>query len=221
MAKEKPQGAVDIGHSLYLFKSETNSVDCIISAHGGYVSANQSFTVPKGVKIIFYGPHGAALLDPTITSFLRSQGEAEPVEVFEGGDTCRNYLLSKYQGAHAGESGKEVVETYGQINQGVATRDKIRTNKFDILMKASKVSEPDAKRAKLAMEQIEHTRGGSVLTVRNRWHVFLGVPLKEAINAARKAYPSLREFHCLFCRSYMLGKDPLPSQGVNFKPKMG
>ena len=219
MAKEKPQGAVDIGHSLYLFKSHTNSVDCIISAHGGYVSANRSFTVPSGIKIIFYGPHGAALLDPTITSFLRNQGEAEPVEIFEGGDDCRNYLLSKYQGAHAGESGKEVVETYSQINQGVSTRDKVRANKFDILMKSSTVKEPDAKRAKLAMEQIEHTRGGSVLTVRNRWHTFLGVPLKDAIGAARKAYPALREFHCLFCRSYMLGDDPLPSQGVNFKPK--
>jgi len=122
---------------------------------------------------------GLSLLDPTITSFLRNQGEAEPVEIFEGGESCRNYLLSKYQGAHAGATGKETVETYGQINQGVSTRDKVRANKFDILMKASSVKEPDAKRAKLAMDQIEHTRGGSVLTIRNRWNTFMGVPLKD------------------------------------------
>lgn len=217
MSKEKPQGAVAVGSNLYLFKSETNSVDCIISAHGGYVSANKSFTVPAGVKLVFYGPHGAALLDPKINRFIDKHADAEPVEVFEGGQECRNYLLSKYQGAHAGSTGTKVVETYGQIASGVSANDLARRNKFDTLLQAASVASPDATQVKLSMSEIDKTRSGSVLTIRNRWNVFMGVPLKEAITDARKAFPTLREFHCLFCRSYMLGDDELPSQRVTFR----
>jgi hypothetical protein len=28
--------------------------------------------------------------------------------------------------------------------------------------------------------------------------------------------PSLRNFHCIFCRSYMCGDDPKAAQGVQF-----
>jgi len=213
-----PEGAVAVGSKLYLFKSDTNSVDCIISAHGGYVSANRSFTVPKGVTINFYGPHGAALIDPNISEYFRRQANAKPIEgeVYTEGMECRNYLLSKYQGAHAGESGKETVETYKQIADSVRISDLNRTKHFASLMKAATLGQSDAKKIKMSMERIEATRGANVLTIRNRWNVVMGVPLKDAITEAKKAYPAMREFHCLFCRSYMLGDDPLPSQEVNY-----
>ena len=211
MAKPTPKGATEISSSCYLFKSSTNSKDCLISAHGGYVSENRSFKVPAGLTIIFYGPHGAALQDPGVYEFAKKASSAKPEEIISGGQNCRNYLLTKYQGAHAGESGTEVVETYDQVARAVSNRDYHRTEKFKKLLSAS----PDAQRA--VYEDLSSDWGGSILTIRNRWNVFFGVPLQDAIKAALKAMPSLKIFHCIFCRSYMLGEDKLPSQPVQYR----
>lgn len=95
-------------------------------------------------------------------------------------------------------------------------RDKNRSKQFDSLMKYSDSANPNAQMQENILEQLERGRGGSILTIRNRWNVFMGVPLCDAIKAARKAIPSLRDFHCIFCRSYMMGKDPKPPAYVNF-----
>jgi hypothetical protein len=211
MANPTPKGATEISSQCYLFKSATNSNDCLISAHGGYVSENRSFKVPAGLNLIFYGPHGAALQDPEIYEFAKKSSKAIPLEIFRGGEKCRNYLLTKYQGAHAGASGTEVVESYEQVERAVSNRDFQRTDKFKRLLSAS----PDAQRA--VYEELSNDWGGSVLTIRNRWNVFFGVPLQDALKAAKKAMPSLRNFHCIFCRSYMLGEDALPSQPVQYR----
>lgn len=211
MTKETPAGATPIGNGyFYLFKSATNSTDCLISAHGGYIRENRTFTVPSGVKIVFYGQHGAALNDPRIFEIAKKLSKARPVEIVSGGQKCLNYLLTKYQGAHAGKSGREVVETYDQIARAVDTRDFQRTDKFKRLLAA------DPKAQQETLGELMADWGGSVLTVRNRWNVFLGMPLKDAVNAALKEMPSLRVFHCIFCRSYMLGKDPLAPQSVQY-----
>jgi len=210
VSKTKPKAATALGSYFYLFKSTTNSVDCLISAHGGYVSETRSFTVPAGVNLVFYGEHGAALLDPRIYEFAKKMSKAKPVEVFTGGQTCRNYLLSKYQGAHAGEDGKSVVETYDQVANAVSNRDYQRTEKFKDVLKADSASQ------QRVMEAFMADWGGSILTVRNRWNVFSGMPLSEAIKEAKKAMPTLRNFHCVFCRSYMMGDDPKAPQAVNF-----
>ncbi|WP_198376968.1 putative adhesin [Roseomonas rubea] len=211
MAKPTPGGATPIGGGyFYLFKSSTNSSDCLISAHGGYVRENRSFKVPDGVKIVFYGQHGAALLDPGIYDIAKKLSKARPVESFSSGDRCPNYLLSKYQGAHAGASGTDTVETYEQVARAVQQRDYQRTTKFGSLISA----DPGAQQQVLA--ELMADWGGSILTVRNRWNVFLGMPLEEAVKAAKKDMPSLRTFHCIFCRSYMLGDDPLAPQAVAY-----
>jgi hypothetical protein len=194
-----PEGATSLGRYIYLFKSKTNSVDCIISAHGGFVSENRGFRVPKGVNLLFYGEHGASLIDPGIADFFRNQGRALVTDTAGTGDWCRNYLLSKYQGTH-----NNVGETYDQIKTTVNTRDLVRTNHFKTLMSASSSTNPDPMRAKLSMEQLKAGPGGSILTIRNRWDVFAGIPLLDAIKAAKKEMPTLRDFHCIFCRSAML-----------------
>lgn len=211
MTKKIPGGATPIGHGyFYLFKSETNSTDCLISAHGGYIRENRAFTVPSGVKIVFYGQHGAALNDPGIFDIAKKLSKARPVEVVSGGQKCLNYLLTKYQGAHAGSSGTEVVETYEQVARAVQTRDFQRADKFKRLLAA------DPKAQAATLDELMADWGGSILTVRNRWNVFLGMPLKDAVDAALKEMPTLRFFHCIFCRSYMLGEDPLAAQSVKY-----
>lgn len=210
---------------MYLFKSSTNAYDCIISAHGGFMAENRSFTVPEGVKLYFYSPHGASLIDPGITDFYGNMDIAEPVEVITGGQQCRNYLLSKYQGAHAGESGKEVVETYDTISKKVNVADLSRNKIFGQLMRSASLQSPNTKMIQINMEQLMgRMRGASVLTIRNRWNIVFGVPLSDALKAAKKAIPTLREFHCLFCRSSMLpdkmrdyfSQTNRPDQGVQY-----
>lgn len=209
MTKPKPAGATRISSTLYLFKSSTNSSDCIISAHGGYISENRSFKVPANTKIVFYGAHTAVLNDPGIGKFAQEVSKAQPEETLGAGEYCRNYLLSKYQGAHAGADGKSVNETYQQIHETVSKRDRIRTAKFDSLVKGS----PASQQRLLASMMAEW--GGSILTIRNRWNVLVGVPLGTAIAAAQKEMPSLRVFHCVFCRSSMLATDH-PEADVKF-----
>lgn len=206
----KPNGAVEISSTMYLFKSGTNASDCIISAHGGYVLENRAFKVPDRTTIHFYGDHGAALIDPGIGDFSKRLSKAKPRETLTAGQQCRNYLLTKYQGAHAGESGKEVLETYDMVSQSVQNRDKVRASRFTAALKSNGV--PQQKQMELLMEDW----GGSVLTIRNRWNVFMGVPLAEAIAAVQKASPSIRVFHCSFCRSNMLGEDKLAAQEVRY-----
>ena len=217
MAKDKPAGATKCGSYCYLFKSSTNSSDCMISAHGGFMAENRSFTVPSGLTILFYGIHGAALLDPNITSFARANSRAVPVETFTGGQSCRNYMLSKYQGAHAGESGTEVVETYQQVSNTVSTRDKVRTSNFNKLTKPGQTVELQ----EMVFNQLMADWGGSILTIRNRWNVLFGVPLSDAIAAARKEMPSLRLFHCIFCRCTMLPDSVAEETRANESTKCG
>lgn len=216
MTKAKPQGATKCGSYCYLFKSTTNSTDCLISAHGGFVAENRSFKVPAGLTIHFYGEHGAALQDPGISSFMMALERAEPVETITGGKDCRNYLLSKYQGAHAGASGTDTVETYDQVAGAVSSRDRVRTGKFQKLIGQSN----DAKATQKNLEGLLSAWGGSILTIRNRWNVLFGVPLADAIAAARKEMPSLRIFHCVFCRSYMLPDSMGQKLGVTMKPSV-
>ena len=216
MAGSIPPGARAIGRNFYLFKSSQNSKDCVISAHGGFISGNSTFTVPQGVTIDFYGPHGAAMIDPNIDDYMRKSGDAMPVERATAGSQCRNYYLSKYQGAHAGQSGKEVVETYDDLHARVTITDRALASHANTVMQASQVGAANPERAAIAKSQIERIRGGNILTIRNRWNILLGVTLKDAIDEARKAFPAMTDFHCLFCRSYMLGGDG-PSVEVGYR----
>src|SRR5215472_14590830 len=59
-----PAGAVKLGSELYLFAAQTQSTDCIIDAHGGYMFECRTFTVPPNLTLIFYSQHGQEVTDP-------------------------------------------------------------------------------------------------------------------------------------------------------------
>ncbi len=112
-----PKAATKLSDSMYLFKSTTNYVDCLISAHGGYIRENRSFDVPSGVTVLFYGAHGHALNDPGIGTLSKELSKA--VVVDEIRDEFLSQLLSASTGGTRGASGKEVLETYDQIASSV------------------------------------------------------------------------------------------------------
>jgi hypothetical protein len=68
-----------------------------------------------------------------------------------------------------------------------------------------------------SLKEAARVWGGSILTIRNRWNVFMGMPLSDAIAAARKEMPTLKYFHAVFCRSNMLGDDPKAAQSVRLR----
>lgn len=207
----KPTGATSLGRYLYLFKSRTNSTDCIISAHGGYIFENRSFTVPQGVTLQFFSVHSSTLSDPGIGAFQKSQAQAKPVETITGGNSCRNYLLSKYQGRH-----NEMDETYEKIADGVGKQDTLRSAFAAKLFKDASTTTGSPDKVEQTLLNLARNHGGSVLTVRNRFDVVTGVPLQDAIKAAKKEMPTLRVFYCLFCRSNMVGKDRNESGVVQY-----
>ena len=208
-----PNGAVALGSNLYLFKSTTKSVDCIISAHGGFLSESRTFTVPGKLELRFYSSHGASVIDPSIAEFFRAQERAAPVETFTGGAACPNYLLSKYQGTH-----NQMGETYGLVNTAMTNRDKQRGKNFNAMMRAGDPSKPNPDLQRMYMDQLTNAPGASVLTIRNRWNVLMGVTLSDAVKEVRKAIPTIGVIHCLFCRSYMLPDKVGNALGVTIRP---
>src|SRR5690348_15019266 len=110
-----PNGAIAIGSKLYLFKSKSNSTDCLISAHGGYYKTTKSFEVPLGCSVLFYGEHHKTLSDPGIKL---ADTHAKPVETVGPGKDCLNYVLSKYQGSH-----NKAGETYEKIAGRIEFQD--------------------------------------------------------------------------------------------------
>jgi len=214
-----PEGATALGSNLYLFMSTTNSVDCIISAHGGFISESRTFPVPDKLELRFYSSHGASIIDPSIAEFFRNQERAAPVERYGTGPDCTsrdcpNYLLSKYQGDDHNKMG----ETYGMVNMSMTNRDKQRGKNFNALMRASDSDNPNPGLQKLYLEQLTNAPGASVLTIRNRWNVLMGVTLSDAVKAVRKAIPTIGVIHCLFCRSYMLPDKIGNALGVTMRP---
>jgi hypothetical protein len=206
MSDEYPKGATPLGSTLYLFKSKTNSTDCLISAHGGYYKGNAGFEVDSGLEIIFYGEHHKTLSDPGVKL---ADFDAEPVEVLKGGKLCFNYELSKYQGSHGGTEGKPA-ETYESINRRVEYNN-------DRLMSAfnTAITTKNQKVAQNNLKAIMSSRSMSVVTIRNRWFS-QNVYLKDVIKAVRKESPSIKRFHCSFCRS-LVGDDNAQSAKVKWR----
>lgn len=93
--------------NFYVVGDTSAATECYITGHGGsdsgdYVLDNRSFTVPTGITVNFYQPHGFILAAGT--KELRDHNPvAHPTAtdlVHTGGDKCVNYILSKDQGRH-------------------------------------------------------------------------------------------------------------------------
>lgn len=184
---------IECGRELYIFKSEVAGVtECLISAHGGDIGINGNFRVREAganVRIVFYTDHGESVIAPT--SVLREG--FTPVETLSGDDVCHNYLLSKYQGKHSGNS-----ETYQSIQQEVESSD----TGFQL------ASTPEGRAFILGNPQLktmyDTIRPGHIVTIRNRLPV--NAPnLKTVIQQVRQLMPEVQTFHCSFCRANLKG----------------
>ena len=189
-----PEGAIEVGSHFYLFKSKTNTTDCLISAHGGYERNVGSFE-PKNCSLLFYGEHEKYLSDPGLRlMYLSGLHVVEEIPNRETKSSI-NYILSKYQGRH-NESG----ETYERIAGKIESEDQSIGNLLDRIAKAK-----DDKGRERAQDQLKMYKSMNVLTIRNRWWRS-DLSLESAVTAAKKALPSLTRFHCSFCRS-LIGND--------------
>ena len=101
--------------SLYLIGDTSNKTECFIDAHGGnyssdYVLDSKSFKVPTGVTVNFYQPAGYAF--GAFKSELRSgppkQHGGTNDQIYNAGDDCPNYILTKFQGRHSGNTPQEI-----------------------------------------------------------------------------------------------------------------
>jgi hypothetical protein len=200
-----PNGAVKLGSDAYLFASQTQTTDCIIDAHGGYTFECRTFTVPAGLTLIFYSDHGQAVTDPGqgALRLAKYQDLVGGIETITAGNPCKNYLLSKSWGHHTfapgttDAQGQPMAITYGDASTATQTLDADRTARVDRYNKASKAQLTTGTMAGLPPT-------ASLITVRNRWDIIAGVPLKDLLLQATQQMPTLTRFHCLFCRTPML-----------------
>lgn len=186
-----PAGAEKVGGDLYLFRSKTEDKTCVIDAHGGFMFENRSFRVPDGVTLKFYAHHGNSLADTGRQALKFVRDAYASVEELKGGDICYNYLLSKAWGKHTfGEDEEDKRITYERARELIEDLDARRTRQKERLGDPSDLT-------------------ASLVTIRNRWDILCGIPLKDVIHDVRKVMPTLTTFHCSFCRTAMLG---LPGQ---------
>lgn len=188
-----PQGAIALGNWYYLFRSTTNTTECLISAHGGYEKVHDTLAMAQGFTVHFYTQHDTPLNDPGLALMYLNRA---PTESFNHGDrkVFVNYTLSKYQGKHSNAN-----ETYDRIYQKISQED-------GAIARYTRQAAHGAteQQRQLARNQLPLRKSMSVLTIRNR-STFKVPPelttLKNAMNAALAAMPTLRIFHCSFCRS--------------------
>jgi len=73
------------------------SVPKTVGASEAAAYERAKFTVPLGMKICFYVPHGVELQNSVgrlIEAFKKNQHPIKPVEVIAGGSLCFNYRLA-------------------------------------------------------------------------------------------------------------------------------
>jgi hypothetical protein len=197
-----PAGAIKVGATMYLFKAETDKANCVIDAHGGFLFECREFKVPPGVKVKFYCDHGSSLADTGQEALKLANNHVgyAAVETLDAGDRCPNYLLSKAWGTHTFDDTQPDKQITYKTAKDFLTRNddrrkqKLATQKLK-LMKAGKEAQVD-------YDSLTDTVStASLLAIRNRWDLYAGVTLEDAIKGARRAMPSLATFHCCFCRT--------------------
>ncbi len=120
MPKTKLKGYA-VGEQLYIFcagsrPDPASTRDLIISAHGGFSKSSSTIVLPHWVRGLYlYGPHGAVLMDPGITTLAK---KIQNFEVKGPGDVVMNYGLTKYQGRHSASRS----ETYESLKTAVSER---------------------------------------------------------------------------------------------------
>lgn len=95
--------------SIYILGDPKGKSECYVGAHGGgysadYVFDNLTFRVPAGVTVCFTQPAGYSMAMPMASLRLQApivNGSYGDV-VYNAGDECPNYMLTKWHGRHTG-----------------------------------------------------------------------------------------------------------------------
>ena len=199
MTKVTERGGLDIyelGDQLYYFKPKIGTNTCIITAHGGHTVLTKTniFTVPSNTVLRFYSEDTYSVVDPGFSSFYHSVGAVK--ELVSEGESCFDYILTKYQGKGNNEMG----ETYDSIAQTINQN----FNNYNFLDDRMKVADKSSSAyAKMHKSKYSH-KFSSVLTVRNRMFKS-DMTLSTALAEVKKIDPEILVFDCLFCRSTMFG----------------
>ena len=222
----------NIGTELYLFTQDDGvpAPHLVISAHGGFyplpklgpVLGPGWLRVPQGMELLFYVADAETLIDPRVDSVLSHT----PVEVKQGGELTRNYMLSKFQGRHSDNA-----ETYASLKTNLdGNRTQVDLQETMLREQGIDLSVPmdTAERVQLYEDTLAAATPADamklkgawmtrriekydVLTVRNRTTgprtaIVNGVTLKEALAAV--SHLGYRTIHCNFCRSSMVKECP-------------
>jgi hypothetical protein len=182
----------EVGDLFYVLVPEGNVDRLIITAHGGHalLSGTNKFTVPRGLTLKFYSDDTKSVIDPGFNQFY--QYEAVPREVIDQGNSCYDYILTKYQGRHGSKD-----ETYQSIARTIDGNVQGRRN-YQLMAQR----QPQNSSKYLAKSMSYPTP--AVLTVRNRW--FKGdATLSMALDAALSVARGIAVVECLFCRSTLFG----------------
>jgi hypothetical protein len=101
--------------SYYVIGNTKGATECYIDAHGGnysadYVLDNKDFTVPKGIHVKFFQPAGYAFgaFKKELRNGPPQQHGGTNDQDYNGGDSCPNYILTKFQGRHSGASPQQI-----------------------------------------------------------------------------------------------------------------
>lgn len=165
-----------IGENLYYFRSlaePANRRDCLVMAHGGWTEGGPTFTVPDGITVHFYVPHGATAANPSVQIHILERSNYADRNVYGPGSTCFNYNLGKVLG-HGGDiTGSDY---YGMV---------------EVFMD----------QAGAGVSRGGRNWAPNIVSVRNR--VFKGrfVNLESLIGQVKAAHSDITTFYVLACRA--------------------
>jgi hypothetical protein len=162
--------------SLYIIGETAGATEAYIFSHGGsfdedYVFDNKEFTVPVGTSVEFYQPDGYSLR--YTATRLRNGPPAKAPEGWDG--------LSFGEG----DSCPNYILTKNQgrhQSSGYTTEDSAQWEMdYD------------------GLQAVAEDTGVLIVTVRNRWF-HSGMSLKNVIHDVQGEVPTVKTFHCMFCR---------------------
>jgi hypothetical protein len=192
----------EVGWNLYLWsgkKGKPSRPRCAISAHGATSLINnekERSKLPAGVRVVFYGPHGYTLQNPTLYKVIA--GLQRSHETVNSRDLGQDYDLSKSQDTHQSAAG------VNEDNRGTGESYKFIGEQMHFMkrhMKKELAGTAPAFQAAVAAAHDNYERriGMDVVTVRNR-KVFSDITLFQVINTLWKSGYRYEEIHCIFCR---------------------
>jgi hypothetical protein len=142
-------------------------------AHGGWTEGGPSFTVPAGITVHFYIPHGATAANPSVQMHILERSNYADRHVYRGGDACYNYSLAKVFG-HGADVGS--ADYYSQV---------------EVYMD----------QAGAGVERGGRNWAPNLVSVRNRMLHSRSVTLESLIYQVKAAHADISNFYVLACRA--------------------